>query len=338
MTVSDLGEHALLARILARLPRPGAQILVGPGDDAAVIEPGRNHRLVVTTDALVENVHFSRAWCRPADIGHKALAVNLSDLASMGATPRWALVSLALPDALPVEDVDSLTDGLATIARAHGVSIAGGNITRSPGGLVVDVTAGGEVAPRRWLTRVGGRPGDELWLSGAVGAARAGLEMLEAGLRSPASGFRTETGASCIDRHLRPEARVRLGIAMAKAQAARAAMDLSDGLADAVRQLAGASGCGAVVEGHAVPVAAEARRWWEGRGADALASAVAGGEDYELLFAVPPRRGGRLRNVRRQVAAPVLTRIGVLTRDRGLWLDREGRRTPWPEGFEHFRG
>jgi thiamine-monophosphate kinase len=232
VTVSDLGEHALLARILARLPRPGAHILVGPGDDAAVIETGRNHRLVVTTDALVENVHFSRAWVQPADIGHKALAVNLSDLASMGATPRWALVSLALPDALPVADVDELTEGLAALARAHGVSIAGGNITRSPAGLVVDVTAGGEVASRRWLTRGGGHPGDELWLSGSVGAARAGLEMLEAGIRFPVSGLGvSETGeTACMARHLRPEARVRMGIAMAKAQAARAAMDLSDGL------------------------------------------------------------------------------------------------------------
>jgi len=337
VTVSDLGEHALLARILARLPRPGAHILVGPGDDAAVIETGRNQRLVVTTDALVEHVHFSRAWVQPADIGHKALAVNLSDLASMGATPRWALVSLALPDALPVADVDELTEGLAALARAHGVSIAGGNITRSPAGLVVDVTAGGEVASRRWLTRGGGYPGDELWLSGTVGAARAGLEMLETGVRSRVTGLRDSTGP-CIDRHVRPEARVRLGLAMAKAQAARAAMDLSDGLADAVRQVATACGCGAVVQGENVPVDAEARRWWEGRGVDALASAVAGGEDYELLFAVPPRRGGRLRNVRRQVAAPALTRIGVLTRDRGLWLEREGQKKPWPEGFEHFRG
>jgi thiamine-monophosphate kinase len=265
VTVSDLGEHALLARILARLPRPGAHILVGPGDDAAVIEPGRNQRLVVTTDALVENVHFSRAWCRPADIGHKALAVNLSDLASMGATPRWALVSLALPGSLPVEDVDQLTEGLAAIARAHGVSVAGGNITRSPAGLVVDVTAGGEVASRRWLTRGGGHPGDELWLSGTVGAARAGLEMLEGGLRFPISGLGiSESGeTACIARQVRPEARVRLGIAIAKAQVARAAMDLSDGLADAVRQVAAASGCGAVVAGEAVPVDPEARRWWE---------------------------------------------------------------------------
>lgn len=328
MTVSELGEHALLARIRARLPRPGAHILVGPGDDAAVIEPRRHHRLVVTTDALVEDVHFSRAWCRPADIGHKALAVNLSDLAAMGAIPRWALLSLALPGALPVEDVEQLTEGLAALAQVHGVSVAGGNITRSPAGLVVDVTAGGEVASRRWLTRDGGHPGDELWVSGTVGSARAGLEMLAAG---------DATDAGCVARHLRPDARVRLGVAVAKARAARAAMDLSDGLADAVRQVAAASGCGAVVSAEAVPVDPGARRWWERRGADPVERAVAGGEDYELLLAVPPRWGGRLGNVRRHVAAPPLTRIGVLTRDGGLWLERNGRRRAWPEGFEHFR-
>jgi thiamine-monophosphate kinase len=338
VTVQDLGEHALLARILARLPRPGAQILVGPGDDAAVIEPGRNLRLVVTTDALVENVHFSRAWYRPADIGHKALAVNLSDLAAMGATPRWALLSLALPGTLPVGDVDELIGGLATVARAHGVSVAGGNITRSPGGLVVDVTAGGEVASRRWLTRAGGHPGDELWLSGTVGAARAGLEMLEEGVRSAMDTLGDGPRTTCIDRQLRPEARVRLGIAMAKGRAARAAMDLSDGLADAVRQVAAASSCGAVVTGAAVPVDGEARRWWQAHAVDPLERAVAGGEDYELLFAVPPRWKGRLRNVRRQVSTPELTRIGVLTRDHGLWLEHDGQRTTWPEGFEHFRG
>lgn len=113
-------------------------------------------------------------------------------------------------------------------------------------------------------------------------------------------------------------------------------MDLSDGLADAVRQLADACGCGARIDAKAVPVAGEARRWWEARGADPLLEAVVGGEDYELLLAVPPRWAGRLRNVRRQVTG-ALTRIGRLTRESGLWLDHDGRRTPWPGGFEHFR-
>jgi thiamine-monophosphate kinase len=334
VTVSDLGEHALLARLLARLPRPGAQILVGPGDDAAVIEPGRRTRLVLTTDALVEHVHFSRAWSSPADIGYKALAVNLSDLAAMGAVPRWALVSLALPATFEVDAAEALMSGLADLAAPHGVSIAGGNLTRSPGPLIVDVTAGGEVSPRKWLTRGGAKSGDELWLSGSVGGARAGLEMLgEAG----GAGLDSPDAIACVARHRRPEPRVRLGVAVARAGAARAAMDLSDGLADAVRQLARASRCGARVEADAIPLDVGARAWWVGRGLDAVATAVAGGEDYELLLAVPPRWAGRLRQVRRRVTRPSLTRIGTLTRAETLVLVRNGREEVWPEGYEHFR-
>ncbi len=334
MTVTDLGEHALLARILARLPRPGAQILVGPGDDAAVIAPGRNLRLVVTTDALVEEVHFSRGWSRPGDVGHKALAVNLSDLAAMGAAPSWALLSLALPAAYAVADVEALVDGMAALARAHGVSVAGGNITRSAGGLVVDVTAGGEAAPRQWLTRAGARPGDELWVSGMVGGAAAGLEMLTAG-DDDAGG---EGRGTCVTRHLRPEPRVRLGLAIARGRAARAAMDLSDGLADAVRQLASASGCGAIVDAGRVPVEPAAAAWWQARGVDPVDAAVAGGEDYELLFAVPPRWGGRLRGARQKAAVPPLTKIGVLTKAPAFVLARDGRRDDLPAGFRHFSG
>ncbi len=334
MTVSDLGEHALLARILARLPRPGAQILVGPGDDAAVIAPGRNLRLVVTTDALVEEVHFSRTWSRSLDIGHKALAVNLSDLAAMGAAPRWALVSLALPPSLPVADVEDVIDGVAGLAREHGVSVAGGNITKSAGGLVVDVTVGGEAAPRKWLTRSGGHPGDELWVSGRIGAAAAGLEMLSRPLE--AGSFEPEAVRACTDRHLRPEPRVRLGLALARGGAARAAMDSSDGLADAVAQIAAASGCGALVDARRLPIDAAARAWWDARGADTVTRAVSGGEDYELLIAVPPKWSGRLRAVTMRVRTPGLTKIGVLTRQPGLLMDRAGERVPMPRGFEHF--
>ena len=180
LTVAELGEHALLARLLTRLPRPSASVLVGPGDDAAVVATARNERLVVTTDAVVEGVHFSRAYSTPADIGHRALAVNLSDLAAMAATPRWALLSLVLPGSMPVADVEELVDGMSALATRHGVSVAGGNITRTDGPLVVDVTAGGEAAPRKWLTRNGARAGDEIYVSGSIGGAAAGLEMLQA--------------------------------------------------------------------------------------------------------------------------------------------------------------
>jgi thiamine-monophosphate kinase len=330
MTVGELGEHALLARLLARLPRLSPSVLVGPGDDAAVLEPARNERLVVTTDAVVEGVHFSRAHSSPADIGHRALAVNLSDLAAMAATPRWALLSLVLPGSLPVADAEGLVDGLASLAGRYGVSVAGGNITRTDGPLVVDVTAGGEVSPRRWLTRGGGRPGDELYVSGRIGGAAAGLEMLQAAPGRPSDPV-------CIGRHVRPEARVRLGVAMGRARAARAAMDVSDGLADALRQVAVASGTGVRIDAEALPIEPGARTWWDAHGVDAVMAAIAGSDDYELLFAVSRRQAGAMRSVRRQVKEPSLTKIGELTKDpRELVLVRNGKTEALPEGFEHF--
>jgi thiamine-monophosphate kinase len=330
MTVGDLGEHALLARLLTRLPRPSASVLVGPGDDAAVLVPGRNERLVVTTDAVVEGVHFSRAFSSPADIGHKALAVNLSDLAAMGAVPRWALLSLVLPGSWLVADVEDLVDGLAAEASRHAVSVVGGNITRTDGPLVVDVTAGGEVGSRKWLTRAGARAGDDIYVSGTIGGAAAGLEMLTSGTGNG------EPVPPCVAKHRRPEARVRLGVTVGRARAARAAMDLSDGLADALRQVAAASGVGLRVDGEALPVEPGARAWWTSRGVDPVVAALKGGDDYELLFAVAAK-GGRLRSVRRHVADPPLTKIGVFTKNPGeLVLVRGGHEEGLEEGYQHF--
>lgn len=311
-------------------------MLVGPGDDAAVLAPVSNERLVVTTDAVVEGVHFSRTTFAPADIGHKALAVNLSDLAAMAATPQWALLSLVLPDTLAVADVEAMVDGLAALATRHNVSVVGGNITRTTGPLVVDVTAGGTVASRKWLTRVGAVAGDEIWVSGTIGGAAAGLEMLS----DPGSLIpdpRAPIADPCLAKQRTPEPRVRLGVAMGRGRAARAAMDLSDGLADAVRQIAAASGCGARIDAAALPIEPGAAAWWQARGVDPIRAAIVGGEDYELLFAIPKRGGGRLRNVRRHVADPLLTRVGVFTRDaNALVVERDGREEALPEGFRHF--
>jgi thiamine-monophosphate kinase len=293
-----------------------------------VLAPVRNERLVVTTDAVVEGVHFSRAFSTPADIGHKALAVNLSDLAAMAATPRWALLSLVLPGSWLVADVEDLVDGLAALAGRHGVSVVGGNITRTDGSLVVDVTAGGEVAPRRWMTRSGARAGQGIYVSGSIGGAAAGLEMLKAGSSTP--------DANCVARHRRPEPRIRLGLAIGRARAARAGMDLSDGLSDALNQVAAASGVGVRVDADALPIEPGAREWWTSRGADPVAAAMAGGDDYELLLAVPAKGGG-LRSVRRHVTDPALTKIGEFTKDpRELVLVRGGKAEALPKGFEHF--
>ena len=235
---------------------------------------------VLTTDCQVEGVHFDQTFVGAADIGHKALAVNLSDLAAMGAAPRVALLSLVLPPALPVASVDALVDGMTALAARARISIVGGNIARSPGPLIVDVTVTGSVHRRGVLTRGGARAGDELYVTGSLGGAALGLRRL-----------RVDPGSSgvAVDRYRRPEPRTRFGLMLGRNRAARACIDLSDGLADGVRQIGEASGLGAVIDADALPIEEGAT----------LHDALGGGEDYELLFAVSPRMRSRLRNARR---------------------------------------
>jgi thiamine-monophosphate kinase len=334
--VAAVGEHGLIEHIRRRLPAPPSFLVVGIGDDAAVAAGDRGALQVLTTDALVEGVHFDRRFSTPADIGYKALAVNVSDIAAMGATPRLALLSLILPPALLLADVDGLLDGLLEVAARTGVALAGGNITRSPGPLVVDVTVVGSVRPRRVLMRSGGRPGDGLYVSGTIGAAAAGLGWLR---RHGADGSELPDDAAlaeCVARHRRPEPRARLGALLGRTRTASACMDLSDGLADAVRQIAEASGVGARLAASALPIHPGAASWFRLAGVDPVQASLSGGDDYELLFALTSRRRGRLRLVERQARGVRLTRIGELTRDRALVVERGGASEPLPAGFVHF--
>jgi thiamine-monophosphate kinase len=339
-TVADLGERALIERITARLATSASRpshlaqaaprwLVVGPGDDAAVVEPERGALDVLTTDVQVEGVHFDCRFVPPDAIGHRALAVNLSDLAAMGARPRAALLSLVLPAALDVSVFDGLVDGLLALASAHRVSVVGGNISRSPGPLVIDVTAVGSVRRRQILTRSGARPGDAVYLTGAIGDALVGLESLRDGYPDAVDAQR--------QRYLRPEPRVRAGLALAGHRAASACMDLSDGLADAARQVAAASGVGIELDAGALPIAETVRSWHERRGRDPIAAALQGGDDYELLFTSRPARHGRLRGAERAFRGLAVTRIGVVTRERRLLLRTSTGVRELPEGFEHFR-
>jgi thiamine-monophosphate kinase len=331
-TLADLSERELIARIQRRLPPPPDWMTVGVGDDAAVVEPERNRLDVLSVDALVEGVHFDRAFTPPAAIGHRALAVNLSDLAAMGATPRLCLLSLVLPGAWPVADFEAMIDGLLALAARHRMHVAGGNLARSPGPLVIDVTVSGTIKRRQIATRSGARAGDELYVTGTIGAAAAGLGMLQ------------EAGAvaseACTTRYLYPEPRVRIGQLIARNRAASACVDLSDGLADAVHRLAEASSVGVVVEGDALPIEPAARDWFSRHSGDATLRALTGGDDYELLLAVRPRARRRLAQVTRHAGIP-LTRIGVCTDDRAVLLrcgpDDQKYDSPLPGGYGHFR-
>lgn len=340
-TVSDLTERELIERVRARLPPPPGWLTIGIGDDAAVVEPERNRLDVLSVDAIVEGVHFDRRFTPPDAIGHRALAVNLSDLAAMGAAPRLALLSFVLPADLQRDDFDALVSGLAALAVRHRLHVIGGNLARSPGPLMIDVTVLGTVKRRQALTRSGARPGDVLYVTGSIGGAAAGLEMLRRATRPTPED--SETGKGCVTRYLYPEPRVRTGLMLARNRAASACMDLSDGLADGVRQIAEASGVGIIVDADALPVDPEARAWFDAQGGDdrdTLARAITGGDDYELLFTVRPRARGQLRAAGQRVDVP-LTRIGICTEARDVILRRAaGASTedqPIPHGYTHFR-
>jgi thiamine-monophosphate kinase len=339
-TVSDIGEHALISRITARLARP-SWVVVGPGDDAAVLQPQRGALDVLTTDAQVEGVHFDRRFVPPDAIGHRALAVNLSDLAAMGAAPRATLLSLVLPEQLEVAVLDGIVDGFVALAERYRVAVVGGNITRSPGPLMLDVTAVGSVKPRRILTRAGARPGDEVFVTGSVGGAAMGLTSLQSSVGADPVGADLKVGpydrSDSEQKYLRPEPRVRAGLLLGRNRAASACIDLSDGLADGLRQIASASGVGITVDGSSIPLADGAAEFHRGRGNDPLRAALVGGDDYELLFTARPSWRGRLRAVQSHVGNLPITRIGMVNRDSRLTVRMAGGDCDLPAGFEHFR-
>jgi thiamine-monophosphate kinase len=361
LRVGDLSERDLLARIQQYLPPAPAWLLVGIGDDAAIIEPERNRVQALSVDALVEGIHFDRAFVPPDAIGHRALAVNLSDLAAMGAAPRLALLSFALPPALPLEEFEGIIAGLVRLGARHRIHVAGGNLTRSPGPLMIDITVMGSVKRRQALTRAGARPGDEIYVSGTLGAAAAGLRMLQmkSATNKSTTTEVTDTnrghGATrskedpcaplssvpsvvelCTHRYLYPQPRVRLGLLISRNRAASAAIDLSDGLADGVRRIAEAGGVGALIEADALPIEPAVRAWFQERGLDPVAEAMTAGDDYELLITVRPRTDRRLSAAKRSDVP--LTRIGTCTEARAVLLrDKTTERELPRAGYDHFQ-
>ncbi len=332
-SVTSIGERALVERLRERLGPPPPHVLLGVGDDAAILAPERGCDDVVTTDGLVEGVHFRRDWTPARAVGHKVLAINLSDLASMGATPRASLLTLAMPADFPLQDFDDLVGAYLELAGRSGATLVGGNMTRSPGPLVIESTVIGSVRRRRVLRRQGARAGDELYVTGELGAAAAGLDIAGSGLDRTALDT---AAAACLARYERPDARTRCGRIVGRSRAASAAIDLSDGLADAATRLADAGGVGVLVDAAALPVHPGAEAWARRTGRDPVDVAVTGGEDYELAFAVSRRLRSRFLTAARRCRDLPMTRIGRFVEEPGGWLEREGTKVPLPTGFSHF--
>jgi len=323
---APLGEFELIARFFTRaVPPDRPDIALAVGDDCAILQLAPGEQWAVSTDTLVEGVHFLSS-VDPAALGHKALAVNLSDLAACGAEPRCFFLALALPT---VDEawLQSFSQGLFGLADAHGCVLAGGDTTRSPHGVVITITVMGAVPQGQALLRSGARPGDDLWVSGVLGDAAFGLAS-----RKGEAGVAGEAAAG-IERLERPQPRVALGRALRGL--ATSAIDVSDGLLGDLGHILERSAVGASVEWERVPRSAELRRQPE---ADQRRWALSGGDDYELLFTAP---AGHREDVKRAAAgaATAVTRIGAVTSTGRLELvDADGRAMDTaPRAFDHFR-
>ncbi|HEX8355633.1 MAG TPA: thiamine-phosphate kinase [Pyrinomonadaceae bacterium] len=329
-----------------------ASLLKGIGDDAAVFRQRAGFDTVVTADMLVEGVDFrlQAGWTSPRDLGHKALAVSLSDVAAMGARPRFCLLSVGVPRALWRGGfAEEFYRGVRALARLHGVRIIGGDTSRTPGHVVVDSVVLGEVRRGRALTRAGARAGDQIFVTGSLGGAAAGLKVLESRrVRNRRPGSRRALPASSstdaltraerglVRRQTRPVPRVEWGALLGERGLASALIDLSDGLSSDLAHVCRESGVGARVDASLLPLDPLLNPLLKKSGAeDALALALDGGEDFELLFTVSPRKASRLP---REVGGVHVTRVGEVTGERGkVRLVREGRaRLLRPGGFEHF--
>lgn len=317
MRLGDTGEFELIDRLTRGLPvRP--DVVQGVGDDAALLAPAADALLVATCDAQVEGRHFLRDIATPEEIGHKALAVNLSDVAAMGGEPLWALVSLLLPPALDTVVLDGIYAGLRRLADQYTVAVVGGNVAATGGPLVIDVTLLGAVPKGRALRRDGGQPGDALLVTGTLGAAAAGLLAL---VTEPGHvTLPREALAEARRRLVAPEPRVLAGRALAAAGTVTAMLDVSDGLASDVRHLCARSGAGAEIDAASIPIDAAAGIIASAYGRDPIWLALNGGEDYELLFTAPPAGVEALRTVSAEVGCDISV-IGRLTEpDAGVRL------------------
>jgi thiamine-monophosphate kinase len=319
-----VGEFELIERHFLRPVAAGARIGLGIGDDCALIDGGADWQWAVTSDMLLEGVHFLTG-VDPESLGHKSLAVNLSDLAACGALPRCFFLALALP-ASDEPWVKAFTRGLFALADRHACQLAGGDTTRSRGGLVVSITALGEVPRGGAILRSGARPGDDLWVSGHLGDGALGLACRRGEISLPST-----SAAPALERLDRPQPRVSLGRALIGV--ATSAIDVSDGLAGDLGHILRRSGVGARLEWERIPRSSALQQL----DADAQQRYVfRGGDDYELLFSAPADRSDAVLAAGQAAGVP-LSRIGALHAGQGLTLIADGRAVDMPlRAFDHF--
>ena len=339
---STKSEFDFIASLRQRVTASALQndsLVAGIGDDAAVFRSSAGKETVITADLLAEDIDFRRTTTAPFLLGHKALAVSLSDIAAMGARPLWSLISIGVPeDVWQTEFVDQFYEGVLELANHYGVQLIGGDTSRTNESIVIDSVVAGECAAGTAVMRSGASPGDQIFVTGSLGAAAAGLRLIERGAHLAEQNLADEDSQKLdhvLIRQLRPEARVGWGIVLGEERLATAMIDLSDGLSSDLNRLCEASGVGALIDSSLLPIDNRVVELCGRRALDPLQLALHGGEDFELLFTVKPDNVARLP---RRVDGVEIKRIGAMTNAiEGIKIS-EGPRV-WdlkPGGWKHF--
>lgn len=339
---SAIREFDLIRALQQRHSRANPSVIQGIGDDAAVVASGARRWSLLTTDLLAEGIHFDLRTATMADIGFRAAVANLSDIAAMGGTPQYLLVSLAIPRAGSSNQVHQLYKGMMAACRPHHVTLIGGDTSASASGWFINITLVGMVPPRKALLRSGARAGDLLYVTGTIGDSLAGLMLLNElpskKRPSPTAAISARHRQFLVGRHLRPTARLAEGQWLSAHRFATAAIDVSDGLSGDLRHICEESHVGADLNLHSLPLSPACRAYAASRQLDPVALALTGGEDYELLFTLSPRhkakveRAAKLRRFR-------ITCIGAIRQARqGIQaVAKDGTKRPLPNSsYEHF--
>ena len=321
-----------------RLPvTVSSSLVAGIGDDAAVVRSSAGKETVITADLLVEDIDFRRTTTPPYLLGHKVLAVSLSDVAAMGARPLWSMISIGVPeDVWQTDFVERLYDGVLDLANRYGVQLIGGDTSRTTENIVIDSIVAGEATAGMSVLRTGASAGDQIFVTGSLGAAAAGLRLIERGAHLAEQNLGDEDSQKLdhiLLRQLRPEPRVGWGIVLGEERLATSMIDLSDGLSSDLNRLCTASGVGALIDSSLLPIDERVTELCGRRALDPLQLALHGGEDFELLFTVKP---GDVSKLPRRVDGVEIKRIGEITGE-GVKIS-EGPRT-WelkPGGWKHF--
>lgn len=329
-------EAEIISRIRKLLP-VNKDVLLGIGDDAAVIKTTSGNDLIACCDLLVEGVHFRTDWTPQRLLGWKSLAVSLSDVAAMGGVPRFALMSIALPHWCSSDYIDGLFEGMSELAKASGVAIIGGDTSSSRDSLFIDVTVIGECQSGKAITRRGASIGDRIYVSGSLGASTLGLLLLEKGFRLDDSQSASDLRRQAVLKHLSPEPQLKLGRALGETGLATAMIDISDGLSTDLSHILDESSVGGVVHAGAIPIAESvlSTASWTPE-INRLSLAINGGEEYELLFTARSDNHQRILDLAERNDVKV-TVIGDIIAEPKLHLEQNGAIELFPPlGYQHL--